>query len=83
MAKIINIDATIENADWTKKRKLDAENITDVDSLLKFLNINKTAETLTANEVRGIRNNVWYTSLPGPLKRELSDIFDKISNEKL
>jgi len=83
MAKIINIDASIQNADWAKRRKLDAENITDVESLLKFLNIDKSPINLSKSEIRGIVNNVWYSSLPKPLRRELSDIYDKISNEKL
>jgi len=83
MAKIINIDASIQNADWAKRRKLDAENITDVESLLKFLNIDKSPINLSKSEIRGIVNNVWYSSLPKPLRRELSDIYDKISNEKV
>lgn len=82
MSKIINIDSSLSNADWTKHRKLDAEGITNVQSLLQFLQINKKPEMLTEGEIKSIMKNSWFSSVPVSLRNELFDMLENLETKR-
>jgi hypothetical protein len=85
--KIINIDSSLDNADWIKRGKPDIQNTTSASSVLKFLGINKPLEELNENEIEEIMDYPWFAQLPRYVRLSFSqrifEINEKTKKEKI
>lgn len=78
MAKIINIDSSIDNADWAKKRTLDAGQINSSRDVLKFMGISTPMPNLTRSQLFSIENSAWFGSLPLHIRREFGKLISEL-----
>lgn len=83
--KIINVDSSVDNADWIKRGKPDIQNITNAAGILKFLGINKPLEELSKNEIEEIMDYSWFSQLPRHARLSFTQRVSEIDkkNEKL
>jgi len=72
MAKVFNVDSTIENADWIKRGALDMGKVNSIDDVLKFLNISSSASKLPKETIENIMTYNWYKSLPTSVRQDFS-----------
>jgi len=73
MAKIFNVDSTLENADWIKRGALDMGKVNDIQDVLKFLNIRSSVSKLPKETIESIKTYNWFTSLPSSIKRDFDE----------
>jgi hypothetical protein len=72
MAKVFNVDSTLENADWIKRGALDIGKVNSIDDVLKFLNISSSASKLPKETIENIMTYNWYKSLPTSVRQDFS-----------
>lgn len=77
MAKVFNVDSTLENADWIKRGTLDIGKVNSIDDVLKFLNIRSSASKLPKETIENIMTYNWYQSLPTSVKKDFSTALDE------
>jgi len=80
--KIINVDSTIDNADWIKGGRPDIQKMTSPDDVLKFLGMAESSlDKLSENEIKEIASFSWYKSLPRHIRLSFSGALSKLAEK--